>query len=154
MEDGKSPVQIVPNSEELKNSKLKDLIPRLGQIHKKAFFIERPLLVEGVSDSLMCNYFDDRFELYLGVSGTHVIPIDGKGEFAATVKLMRLIGKKPVIIADLDAFVDNNDIVNIFINEEKVKSKALNLGHADASAFLRTVKSDFNNLVSKKAESI
>lgn len=102
----------------------------------------------------MCNYFDDRFELYLGVSGTHVIPIDGKGEFAATVKLMRLIGKKPVIIADLDAFVDNNDIVNIFINEEKVKSKALNLGHADASAFLRTVKSDFNNLVSKKAESI
>lgn len=154
LEDGKSPVQIVPNSEELKNSKLKDLIPRLGQIHKKAFFIERPLLVEGVSDSLMCNYFDDRFELYLGVSGTHVIPIDGKGEFAATVKLMRLIGKKPVIIADLDAFVDNNDIVNIFINEEKVKSKALNLGHADASAFLRTVKSDFNNLVSKKAESI
>lgn len=154
LEDGKSPVQIVPNSEELKNSKLKDLIPRLGQIHKKAFFIERPLLVEGVSDSLMCNYFDDRFELYLGVSGTHVIPIDGKGEFAATVKLMRLIGKKPVIIADLDAFVDNNDIVNIFINEEKVKSKALNLGHADASAFLRTVKSDFNNLVSKKSESI
>lgn len=154
LEDGKSPVQIVPNSEELKNSKLKDLIPRLGQIHKKAFFIERPLLVEGVSDSLMCNYFDDRFELYLGVSGTHVIPIDGKGEFAATVKLMRLIGKKPVIIADLDAFVDNNDIVNIFINEEKVKSKALNLGHADASAFLRTVKSDFNSLVSKKAESI
>lgn len=154
LEDGKSPVQIVPNSEELKNSKLKDLIPRLGQIHKKAFFIELPLLVEGVSDSLMCNYFDDRFELYLGVSGTHVIPIDGKGEFAATVKLMRLIGKKPVIIADLDAFVDNNDIVNIFINEEKVKSKALNLGHADASAFLRTVKSDFNNLVSKKAESI
>lgn len=154
LEDGKSPVQIVPNSEELKNSKLKDLIPRLGQIHKKAFFIERPLLVEGVSDSLMCNYFDNRFELYLGVSGTHVIPIDGKGEFAATVKLMRLIGKKPVIIADLDAFVDNNDIVNIFINEEKVKSKALNLGHADASAFLRTVKSDFNNLVSKKAESI
>lgn len=154
LEDGKSPVQIVPNSEELKNSKLKDLIPRLGQIHKKAFFIERPLLVEGVSDSLICNYFDDRFELYLGVSGTHVIPIDGKGEFAATVKLMRLIGKKPVIIADLDAFVDNNDIVNIFINEEKVKSKALNLGHADASAFLRTVKSDFNNLVSKKAESI
>ena len=154
LEDGKSPVQIVPNSEELKNNKLKDLIPRLGQIHKKAFFIERPLLVEGVSDSLMCNYFDDRFELYLGVSGTHVIPIDGKGEFAATVKLMRLIGKKPVIIADLDAFVDNNDIVNIFINEEKVKSKALNLGHADARAFLRSVKSDFNDLVNKKAESI
>lgn len=154
LEDGKSPVQIVPNSEELKNNKLKDLIPRLGQIHKKAFFIERPLLVEGVSDSLMCNYFDDRFELYLGVSGTHVIPIDGKGEFAATVKLMRLIGKQPVIIADLDAFVDNNDIVNIFINEEKVKSKALNLGHADARAFLRSVKSDFNDLVNKKAESI
>lgn len=154
LEDGKAPVQIMPNSEELKNSKLKDLIPRLGQIHKKAFFIERPLLVEGVSDSLMCNYFDDRFELYLGVSGTHVIPIDGKGEFAATVKLMRLIGKKPVIIADLDAFVDNNDIVNIFINDEKVKIKAQNLGHADASGFLRAVKSDFNNLVNKKAESI
>ncbi len=154
LEDGKSPVQIMPNSEELKNTKLKDLIPRLGQIHKKAFFIERPLLVEGISDSLMCNYFDDRFELYLGVSGTHIIPIDGKGEFAATVKLMRLIGKNPVIIADLDAFVDNNDIVNIFINDEKVKIKAQNLGHADAQSFLRTVKSDFNNLVNKKAENI
>lgn len=154
LEDGKAPVQIMPNSEELQNSKLKDLIPRLGQIHKKAFFIERPLLVEGVSDSLMCNYLDGRFELYLGVSGTHIIPIDGKGEFAATVKLMRLIGKNPIIIADLDAFVDNNDIVNIFINEEKVKLKAQDLGHADAGGFLRTVKSDFNNLVNKKGQYI
>lgn len=154
LEDGKAPVQIMPNSKELQNTKLKDLIPRLGQIHKKAFFVERPLLVEGISDSLMCNYFDDRFELYLGVSGTHIIPIDGKGEFAATVKLMRLIGKNPVIIADLDAFIDNNDIVNIFINDEKVKIKAQSLGHNDAQTFLRTVKNDFNNLVNNKAENI
>lgn len=39
LEDGKSPVQIVPNSEELKNSKLKDLIPRLGQITLKRLFL-------------------------------------------------------------------------------------------------------------------
>ncbi|WP_338847921.1 AAA family ATPase [Clostridium perfringens] len=154
LNDGKSPVQIKPESDELKNKKLKDLVARMGQVHKRAFFIEKPLLVEGISDSLMCNYFNDKFDLNLGVAGAHIVPVDGKGEFASMVKLMKLIGKKPIVIADLDAFVDNNDIVSIFINDEKVKIKASELGHFDAKNFINSVKNSFNKVCKEDGEKI
>ncbi|HBB29644.1 MAG TPA: hypothetical protein DC000_10455, partial [Clostridiales bacterium] len=149
-DDGKLPMQIEPNAEELSNRKLRDLVGRLGQIHKTAFFAKRPLLVEGISDSLLCNYFDDRFELYLGIAGTQILPVDGKGQFPATVKLMRMIGKTPIVLADLDAFIDDNDVVNLFVNEELAKKKALEFGHADLSVFVRNIKSDFNSMCNKQ----
>lgn len=154
LDNDKFPVQISPELEVLKNKKLRELVSRLGQMHKTAFFSERPLLVEGISDALICNYFDDRFEFNLGIAGTQIIPVDGKGQFPSTVKLMRLIGKRPILIADLDAFIDNNDVINIFINDKEAKSKALNYGHADISSFVKNVKNDFFKICDKNSENI
>lgn len=154
LEDGKTPVQISSEAEELKNRKLKDLVARIGQTHKKTFFIDRPVLVEGISDSIICNYFNEKFDLNLGVAGAHIVPVDGKGEFATMVKLMKLIGKKPIIIADLDAFVDSNDIAYIFAEDEKVKFKAAELGHYDAKNFITSVKNNFNKICNEYGEEI
>lgn len=52
-DNGQIPQQISTSAEELKNKKLQDLVGRIGQSYKTAFFSQRPLLVEGVSDSLI-----------------------------------------------------------------------------------------------------
>lgn len=149
LDDGSLPRQINPDAQELQSNKIKELIPRLGQAHKTAFFSKRPLLVEGISDSLFCNYFDDRFKLFLGTAGTQVVPINGKGEFAAITKLMRMLGKNPVVLADLDAFVDDNSLLDLYAQNELAKKEALSRGHADFPTFSRNVKSDFCNICDK-----
>lgn len=148
-ENGIIPSQISPQAEVLKNNKLKDLIGRLGQIHKTSFFSCRPLLVEGTSDSLICKYFDNKFDFNLGISGTQIIPVDGKGQFPVTTKLMRLIGKRPIILTDLDSFVDSNDVINLFAEVNDCILLAQSHGHADISSFIRTVKNDIQTMCSR-----
>lgn len=154
LDDGSLPRQIPPDAQELLSNKVKELIPRLGQAHKTAFFSKRPLLVEGISDSLFCNYFDDRFNLYLGTAGTQVVPVGGKGQFAAITKLMRMIGKNPVILADLDAFVDDNSLLELFAQEESAKKEALLHGHADLPTFTRSIKNDFFTICDKNWDTL
>lgn len=91
LDDGSAPKQIEPSDDVLKNKKLKELIIRMSQSYKSAFFSKRPLLVEGISDLILCNYFDNKYELNLGVAGTQIVPVEGKGQFPVTVKFMELI---------------------------------------------------------------
>ncbi|MDI6879769.1 MAG: AAA family ATPase [Desulfitobacteriaceae bacterium] len=153
-EDRSLPKQINNEAGELKSTKIKELIPRLGQAHKSAFFAKQPLLVEGISDSLFCIYFDERYNLYLGVAGTQIVPVDGKGQFAAVTKLMRMIGKSPVVLADLDAYTDDNYLVDLFAEDEVTKEEASSRGHKDLPAFVRDVKTDFCNLCDKNWEDV
>lgn len=153
-DDGLPPQQISPQAEELKNKKLKDLIGRIGQTHKTAFFSKQPLLVEGASDLILCKYFDNRFEMNLGIAGTQIVPVEGKGQFSATVKLMRLIGKEPIIITDLDAFTDDNDVINLFVNKREAIEVALSHGHENISDFVRKVKTDIQNMCNENKEEL
>jgi len=75
LDDGSAPKQIEQSDDVLKNKKLKELIIRMSQSYKSAFFSKRPLLVEGISDLILCNYFDNKYELNLGVAGTQIVPI-------------------------------------------------------------------------------
>lgn len=153
-DNGQIPQQISTSAEELKNKKLQDLVGRIGQSYKTAFFSQRPLLVEGVSDSLICKYLDDKFELNLGVAGVQIVPVEGKGQFPATVKLMRLIGKKPIIIADLDAFVDDNDTINLFVCEKEAIDQASLHGHTDMSKFVSEVKNNIQETCKKYGDDL
>lgn len=153
-DNGLPPQQILPSSEELKNKKLIDLISRIGQSHKTAFFSKSPILVEGVSDSLMCKYLDNKFELNLGIAGAQIVPVEGKGQFPATVKLMRIIGKEPIIIADLDAFIDDNDVINLYANRKESTGLALSLGHSDISEFVRKIKTDIGEMCKENKDSL
>ena len=137
------PNQISPDVDELKNKKLRSLLARLGQTQKTAFFSLRPLLVEGPSDAIICNALDRQFDLYLGTAGTQIVPIIGKGQMPIVAKLMRLIGKTPIVLADLDGYADDLSLINIFTNDEKANKAAQDKGHTSLSSFAGSVYSDF-----------
>ena len=152
LDDGSVPKQIEPSDDVLKNKKLKELIIRMSQSYKSAFFSKRPLLVEGISDLILCNYFDNKYELNLGVAGTQIVPVEGKGQFPVTVKFMELIGKKPIILTDLDSFVDDNEVINLFVNGGIAKLCAIEKGHRDLQQFVRDLKNDLYQLCRENEE--
>ncbi len=148
------PVQIDPNIEEFKGKKLKALLTRLGQEHKLALFCHTPLLVEGPSDQIMCSAISRKLSLNLEAAGSQILPVTGKGQFSVVVKLMRLIGKNPAILADADAFTDDLDIVGVFTNLDKANIIATGMGYRDAPKFANDIYNDFCQLVASNWDDI
>ncbi|PEM46515.1 ATP-dependent nuclease [Bacillus wiedmannii] len=150
----KPPVQIDPQAGELNNRKVKELLTRLGQAHKSALFSSKPLLVEGPSDVLICNALNQHLQIFLEAGGAQLVPVIGKGEIPVVVKLMRLIGKTPVVITDLDTVADNIASVNIFADNEKIIEKVRGMAHADFTSFSRSVYSMFTKTIDEHWEDI
>lgn len=147
-------VQISPAAGELRSQKLKALIARMGQEHKLALFCKRPLLVEGPTDSIICLAIDRKLDLFLEAAGSQILPVIGKGQMPVVIKLMRLIGKEPVVLADADAFADGLDLVHTFTNTEQANTLASEQGFSDANDFARSVYSDFCQTVADDWSSI
>lgn len=144
-----NPKQVSPDAAELRDKKLRSLLSRLGQEHKLTFFSAKPLLLEGPSDAIICAGLDRRLGLYLEAAGAQPLPVIGKGQIPAVVKLMRLIGKSPIVLADADALADNLDLIQAYANELSVNQAANAQGYPDLKTFARTVHSDFCDLVDK-----
>jgi hypothetical protein len=142
-----TPRQIVPSAGELQNKKVRALLSRLGQEHKLTFFASKPVLLEGPSDAILCAGLDRHLSLYLEAAGAQPLPVIGKGQMPTVVKLMRLIGKSPIVLADADALADNLDLVGVYANEKSVNEAANAKGYRGVSTFARTVHSDFCRLV-------
>lgn len=147
------PKQIDPNEETLKNGKLQEFILRMGYSYKASFFAKKVLLVEGISDYMMCKYFNARFQYNLESAGVQLIPVEGKGQFPIVSKFMRLIGKEVILLTDIDAFTDDNHVINLFSDSEKAKSLAALKSHPDMQTMVRTVKNSESELSQKIAES-
>lgn len=139
---GKHPVQISPSSEELANRKLYALIARMGQEHKLALFAQSPLLVEGPSDTTICGALVNRLNIHLEAGGSQLLPVTGKGQIPTVVKLMRLLGKSPMVMADADSLSDNCDLALIFLNNEEANTAASEKGFGSASEMARRIHSD------------
>lgn len=149
-----APKQISPTTEELQNRKLRALIARLGQEHKLAFFCDRPLLLEGPSDVIVCTGIDRKLDLHLEAAGSQPLPVIGKGQMPVVVKLMRLIGKAPVVVSDADGFSDNRELVHSFANLPSIIRSAQKDGHADLNSWANRVHSDFCDVVEANWEDI
>ncbi|WP_236725662.1 ATP-dependent nuclease [Solemya pervernicosa gill symbiont] len=108
----KAPVQIDPSVGEFRNRKIRALLARMGQEHKLALFCDRPLLVEGPSDQIICSGISRVLDLNTEAAGSQILPVTGKGQMPAVIKLMRLIGKKPSVLADADALADGFYLIN------------------------------------------
>lgn len=143
-------IQIDPTLEEFRGRKLQALLSRLGQEHKLALFSNRPLLVEGPSDQIICTFLSRKLSINTEAAGSQILPVTGKGQFPVVVKLMRLIGKKPAILADADALTDNLDIIGSFTNLPEANRIANDMGHRDASRFAKEVYNDFCSIVTDK----
>jgi len=136
-------VQIDPTIDEFRNRKIKALLSRMGQEHKLALFCNRPLLVEGPSDQIICSGISRALDLNTEAAGSQILPVTGKGQMPVVTKLMRLIGKTPSILADADALTDGLDSIAPFINQSQADDIAVTLGHRSASQLARDTYRDF-----------
>lgn len=143
----KDPIQIDPMIDEFRSRKIQALLSRMGQEHKLALFCDRPLLVEGPSDQIICSGISRALDLHTEAAGSQILPVTGKGQMPTVTKLMRLIGKTPSILADADALADGIDIVEAFVNQRDADEIAAALGHRSASQFARDTYRDFSQLI-------
>lgn len=145
------PVQIEADAGELKNKKIQGLIARLGQEHKLSLFCKQPLLVEGPSDVMICSALSSRADMHLEAAGSQLLPVIGKGQMPVVTKLLRLLGKVPVSLADADGIADGLELVNQFLSDcEAADTDASNLGFATATAMANSIYGDFCKLVQNR----
>lgn len=149
-----SPIQIDPSIREFQGKKLQALLSRMGQEHKLALFSHRPLLVEGPSDQIICTSLSRKLSLNTEAAGCQILPVTGKGQFPVVFKLMRLIGKHPVILADADALTDGIDVISSFTQLTEAIKIASEMGHRDASKFAKDIHNDFCAIVNDKWEDL
>jgi hypothetical protein len=123
------PEQVDTDAGILNSEKLLGLIQNLGTSHREALFSQRPLLVEGPSDETIVRALDEALETYLHAAGGHVLPVGGTGGIAAAAKLLRLAGKDPAVLADLDSFTDGLNLANTFNQVEEGIVAANVAGH-------------------------
>ena len=148
------PMQVDPSSKPFHDRRLKGLLARLGHDHKKTLFCKRPLLVEGISDEIICVGLSRKLNLNIEAGGSHILPVSGKGQMPTVIKLLRLLGKEPVVLADADALVDGLDLTNSFALLDEAKEIASDMGHKGAQAFANTIHSDFSQMVERSWEDI
>lgn len=144
------PVQVDPQAGELKSRKIFSLIARMGQEHKLCFFSATPLLIEGPSDAIICNALANRLDINLEAGGAQMLPVIGKGQISVVNKLFRLLGKRPLILADADALTDGLDLANEFLQGEEATRAASRMGFGSGPELSRAVFSAFCDLVDKR----
>lgn len=150
--DKELPKQISPGAEELSNKLLKEFVLRMSLIYNEGFFAKKIMLIEGVSDLIICRYLNTRLKLNLDVAGSQIIPVDGKGQFPVVTKLFRLIGKDVCVLTDLDGFIDDNSVINLFSMLPNATKIANSYGNADLQGMIRDIKTKINHLVNESKE--
>ena len=153
-EEGKFPRQISEDEEILKNRKLGEFLLRLNQTYKAGFFARRILLLEGVSDLLLCKCLCAKLQINVGAAGAQIIPIDGKGQFPSLIKLFRLIGKDVCVLTDLDGFTDSCDVINLFDQLPLSVRIANEGGAATLSDVSRGIKNSLGELIKRHGDAI
>ena len=153
-ENGDTPIQISPEAPELESKKLQEFLLRMGLIYKEAFFAKKILLIEGSSDLIICRYLSNRLHFDLDIAGTQIIPVEGKGQFPIVTKLFRLIGKKVGILTDLDGFIDDNSVIDLFSQLPEAVEIANSRGLGDFHELIRSVKATLNDLVQGHKETM
>ncbi len=123
------PVQIARDAGELKNKKLKALVARTTATHRLAYFAQNVLLVEGPSDEIITAQLARALNHPILPANTEIVPVIGKSEFVEAIRLFDLMGKRVVVLADLDALSDDNTIVNYFSIKPGAEAAALTTGH-------------------------
>ena len=149
----KPPIQLKPDMDNLKNKKLNALLARIGHEHKLAFFSTRPLLVEGVSDSIICRGIERKLEMFIEAAGAQIVPLNSKGDFPAVYKFFKLIGKEPIILADGDAFTDSMNVPLLYINSDIANKKANESCAENINKLVRNVYADFCTLANSQVNS-
>ena len=152
--EGKLPLQMKPDDAVLKSSKLQEFLWRMGEVYKIGFFAKKVLLIEGVSDLILCKAISRKLSLAIDVAGCQIIPVDGKGQFPIVAKLFLTLGKEVSILTDLDGFLDNAEVVNIFNTQEKAIAIANEYSAKSLSEMTHGVKTALDGLMQRTYQSL
>jgi energy-coupling factor transporter ATP-binding protein EcfA2 len=135
------PVQVQLDAPELRSKKIINLVASLGQLHRLSLFSTRPLLVEGASDSIICQALARRLKLFPEAAGSQLLPVEGKGNLAIVAKLLRLMGKSPTALADLDGFSDGPTLIQDYLASipEVSTAEAAVLGASSGSDLAKSI---------------
>ena len=152
--EGKMPLQMKPEEEVLKSSKLQEFLWRMGEVYKIGFFAKKVLLIEGVSDLILCKAISRKLSLAIDVAGCQIIPVDGKGQFPIVAKLFLALGKEVSILTDLDGLLDDAEVVNIFNTQEKAIAIANACSARSLSEMVHGVKTDLDNLMRRTYQNL
>ena len=152
--DNELPKQIAPNTPELSNNKLKEFLLRMSLIYNEGFFAKKVMLIEGSSDMIICRYLCNRLDFNLDVAGSQIIPVEGKGQFPVITKLFRLIGKDVCVLTDLDGFIDDNSVVDLFSSLPKATEIANRRGVSNLQTMIRDIKTTIDKLISENKQDI
>lgn len=140
------PTQLNTSNPILTDSGLGSIVLRLSENYKIAFFANTILLSEGVSDEVLVNTIADIKNANFSSTGVQVVPVSGKSELVISQRLFALLGKKTVILADLDVLDDkilicHNDTLGYS------NSEILPLGYASLEALYDNMIIELNNLI-------
>lgn len=152
--EGKLPLQMKPEEEVLRNSRLQEFLWRMGEVYKIGFFAKKVLLIEGVSDLILCKAISRKLSLAIDVAGCQIIPVDGKGQFPIVAKLFLALGKEVSILTDLDGFLDDAEVVNIFNTQEKALTIANAYSARSLSEMVHGVKTDLDSLIRRTYQNL
>lgn len=146
------PVQIAPDAPELRNRKIVNLVASLGQMHRLSLFSPRPLLVEGTSDSIICQAIARKIQIYPEAAGSQILPLEGKGTLGVVAKLLRLMGKSPSSLADLDGFADGPTLIQEYFSAIPAVSSAAasELGASSGSDLAKDIHNTLCELAKTK----
>lgn len=147
-------IQVEPEKPELQNRKLKDFIMRMSQVYKAGFFAKKVLLIEGASDLIICRFLSNKLNLNIDVAGSQIIPVEGKGQFPVITKLFRLIGKEVAVLTDLDGFIDDNSVVDLFSQLPNAKELANKYGNDSIYEMVKSIRSKIAELAKLHKDSM
>ena len=120
----------------------KGLLARLSEASKFAFFAHTVILVEGPSDRIISHAVARQLKTPLAIGGVEVVPVTGNGELPITVELFDAIGKKVIIVTDLDTIVDGSDLVDCLRRTTAADKTATQQGHASFKTLYKSVRDD------------
>ena len=152
--EGKLPLQMKPEEEVLKSSKLQEFLWRMGEVYKIGFFAKKVLLIEGVSDLILCKAISRKLSLAIDVAGCQIIPVDGKGQVPIVAKLFLALGKEVSILTDLDGFLDDAEVVNIFNTQDKAIAIANAYSAKSLSSMVQGVKTTLDDLMRRTYQNL
>ena len=147
--EGRTPMQLAEDDAVFNNKKLREFVLRMNQVYKAGFFASRILLIEGVSDMLLCKGLSAKLGINIDAGGAQIIPVDGKGQFPIVTKLFRMIGKEVAILTDLDGFTDDEEVVNLFNCLDNATVVANESGAGSLSELSRGIKNKLQELIKK-----
>jgi len=142
-----APMQIDSSIDLFKKRIINALLTKIEPENKLAIFGDRPLLVEDSSTTHICTSLSSIFDLDTEAAGSQILPISGNGQMPSIIKLMRLLGKSPCVLANAEALTDNIELINSFVNQRDADTIAIELGHRSASQFSRDIYLDFTQCV-------